>query len=107
MMLKAILHELQTSSGPMTVRQLSHKLGVQESALEGMLRFLERKGQLVRDQGQGGARTLRLCGGKTCVFHCPGPDQCPLLLSPATTSYHKTPIPQKFPTHKSHTNKEI
>ena len=90
MMLKAILYELQTSSGPVTLRQLSHKLGVQESALEGMLRFLERKGQLVRDQEQGGARSLRLCTGKVCGFHCPGPEQCPLTLSHVSTSYHAT-----------------
>ncbi len=89
-MLHAILHELQTASGPMTLRQLSRKLGVQESALEGMIQFWVRKGRLVVEQGQGGAVAAEatLCSGAVCGLRaCPGPDSCPLLAR-GPAAYH-------------------
>ena len=40
------MREIGNSRGPLTVRELARRLSVEESALEGMLRFLERKGRL-------------------------------------------------------------
>ncbi len=80
-MLHAILHELQTASGPMTLRQLSRRLGVQESALEGMIQFWVRKGRLAVDEGAGGVTEMRVCSGIVCGLRsCPGPGACPLTL---------------------------
>lgn len=85
-MLHAILHELQTASGPLTLRQLSRKLGVQESALEGMIQFWVRKGRLAVSEGQGGVREMQVCTGFACGLRaCPGPKQCPLAAQPVTS----------------------
>jgi hypothetical protein len=84
-MLHAILHEIQTASGPVTMQQLSRKLGVQPSALEGMIQFWVQKKRLVIDDGMGGASEISVCGGKTCFHSCPGPAQCPLVSKPLTT----------------------
>jgi hypothetical protein len=82
-MLHAILHELQTASRPMTLRQLSRKLGVQESALEGMIDFWVQKGRLERSPGAGAGAEVRVCSGGLCALRtCPGPDRCPLSLQP-------------------------
>ena len=79
-MLHAILHELQTASGPVTLRQLSQKLGVQESALEGMIQFWVQKGRLVRSETPGQGAEVQVCSGAVCrVRACPGPGACPFV----------------------------
>ena len=45
-MLDEIVREIEKSKGPMTVKELAGRLDVEESALQGMLEFLERKGRL-------------------------------------------------------------
>jgi len=72
----------------MTLRQLSRKLGVQESALEGMIQFWVRKGRLTVHKGRGGLTEMQVCSGAACSLRsCSGPEGCPLL--PRTpTSYH-------------------
>lgn len=85
-MLHAILHELQTTQGPITLRQLSRKLAVQESALEGMIRFWVQKGELSLEEAPGGASEIQVCSSKACFRSCPGPAKCPLV-SPTPTSY--------------------
>ncbi len=85
-MLHAILHELQTASGPITLRQLSRKLSVQESALAGMIQFWVRKGYLVSEEGADGQAEIQVCGNQTCLRSCPGPARCPLV-SKAPVSY--------------------
>ncbi len=77
-MLDAILYELRTASGPLTLRQLSLKLGVQESALEGMVHFLARKGALTLVEGPGGLRQIQTCDEVGCRLRCPGPGRCSL-----------------------------
>lgn len=44
--LENIVEELESSDGPLTKKELAKRVGVEESALEGMLEFLERKGKL-------------------------------------------------------------
>ena len=45
-MLGRILETLREAREPLSLRKLSHRLAVQESALEGMIEFLVRKGRL-------------------------------------------------------------
>lgn len=90
-MLHAILHELQTTPEPITITQLSRKLGVQRSALEGMIQFWVRKGRLsIDDDLGGGAAEVSVCDSKACLRSCPGPQQCPLVTAPlkSYTTHH-------------------
>ena len=48
-MLKQVLREIETAQGPITVRALSRKLGVEPNALEGMIQFWVRKGRIQDD----------------------------------------------------------
>ncbi len=52
-MLSRILHEFGNAGGPVDLDELSRRLGVQRSALEGMIEFLVRKRYLreVRNEG--------------------------------------------------------
>jgi hypothetical protein len=45
-MLSQILQELENAKGPVDLSDLSRRLGVQRSALDGMIQFLVRKGRL-------------------------------------------------------------
>ena len=51
-MLNQVLREIENSSGPITVRKLSRKMGVEPDALEGMIQFWVRKGRLQVDQDE-------------------------------------------------------
>lgn len=44
--LDRIMQEIEKKDGPITVKELARRLDIEESALEGMLEFLERKGKL-------------------------------------------------------------
>ncbi len=46
MVLRQILQELESAQGPVSLNDLSRKLGVERGALEGMIAFLARKGRL-------------------------------------------------------------
>lgn len=45
-MLSRILEEFEQTGGPATLTEMSRRLDVERSALEGMLQFLVRKGKL-------------------------------------------------------------
>jgi predicted Zn-ribbon and HTH transcriptional regulator len=45
-LLEEIIREIEKEPGPLTVKELARRLGIEQSALEGMLEFLERKGRL-------------------------------------------------------------
>jgi Mn-dependent DtxR family transcriptional regulator len=44
--LEQIMDEVEGAKGPLTKKELARRVGVEESALDGMLQFLERKGRL-------------------------------------------------------------
>ncbi len=44
--LNEILEQIETSDGPLTTRELARRLDIEESALIGMLEFLQRKGRI-------------------------------------------------------------
>lgn len=64
-MLSRILEEFEKAKGPLDLNELSRRLGVERSALEGMLQLLVRKGRL-RETGT---------GTETCA-HCTGHLSC-------------------------------
>ncbi|MCK4598939.1 hypothetical protein KAU37_03835 [Candidatus Bipolaricaulota bacterium] len=45
-MLSRIREAFEKAVGPLDLNELSHRLGVEQSALDGMLEFLVRKGKL-------------------------------------------------------------
>ncbi|MBN2465478.1 hypothetical protein JXD38_07630 [candidate division WOR-3 bacterium] len=66
-MIEAILTEMQR--GSTTVKALSKKLGIEKSALEGMLRFMVRKGMIRELYPQ-----CRPKGCRGCPYHGKCPD---------------------------------
>ena len=74
-MLANILEELRRSGGALTAAELSRALGVERSALEGMLDLLERKGKLRRAGECGMLGRPAVCGfprlDAAACGHCP------------------------------------
>lgn len=72
-MLARLLEELEAAQQPLTLQELSARLGVEPSALEGMLQTLMRMGKLRDD---------REAAVDACELRCAGCDQasvCALL----------------------------
>jgi len=66
-MFDEILQEIEKADGPLTVKDLAARLDIEESALEKMLEFLEKKGKLsVYRPGECDQCGVVSC--KTCVF---------------------------------------
>jgi len=62
-----ILREIEAADEPLTVRSLAVRLGIEQSALEKMLEFLEKKGKLsVYRPGDCDCRGTMSC--RACVF---------------------------------------
>lgn len=64
-MLSRILEELEEAKGPLDLNEMSRRLGVERSALDGMLRLLVRKGRL-REVGP----TAEACSHCAGCFSC-------------------------------------
>ena len=62
-MLSRVLKEFENSQGPLTLSEMSRRLGVERSALEGMLQLLVRKGKL-REVRPGDVQCSH-CGSRT------------------------------------------
>lgn len=76
-MLTQVLRQIQASKGTLKLSELSGRLGVEESALVGMLDFWKRKGKL---RLEGAIDDISAeCAG-TCSTTCPGPAACPLFV---------------------------
>ena len=70
-MLQRILNEFESAAGGMSINELSQRLGVERSALEGMIGYLVRKG-ILRDEAAAGMECNP--AGSTCAScakHCP------------------------------------
>lgn len=72
-MLHQVLHEITNASGPITLNELSRKLGVTPSALQGMIDFWVRKGRLKNDDVE--METAVTCGSG-CGSDCAGRSSC-------------------------------
>ena len=80
-MLQRILDEFESSPGGMSLNELSQRLNVERSALEGMIAYLVRKGRLQDDKA---AAMMYSSGG--CAS-CSGAGKCPFVMeSPRTFS---------------------
>ncbi len=79
-----ILHVVEAAQGPLDLNELSRRLGVERSALDGMIQFWVRKGRLIDDAvvaGQGAA----VCASHACGRGCPGPQHCSFALKTPRT----------------------
>jgi len=74
-MLTQILNEINTSSEPVSLTALSHKLGIERSALEGMLDYWVRKGRLRDDDAEAEKHNI-VCQTGACGSSCAGPAHC-------------------------------
>lgn len=75
MILRQVLREIESARGPVNLTDLSRKLGVERSALEGMIAFWARKGRL-RGDVQAVAASMADCSPGVCDASCPGPRKC-------------------------------
>ena len=64
-MLSRILEEFRKSDKPLDLKELSRRLGIERSALEGMLDLLVRQGKL-----------RKLCPDIKACAHCPQHPSC-------------------------------
>jgi hypothetical protein len=80
-MLQQLMQEIEAVGGTVSVRQLSQRLGVETSALEGMLDYLVRKGRLVEYSSWGCSELSAESDGQipSCASVCPGARGCPFL----------------------------
>lgn len=72
-MLKLVLESIEGTKGPVNVAELSQRLGIERSALEGMIAYWVQKGRLIDDDGMAcspaSARCSTSCtGASTCAF---------------------------------------
>ncbi len=70
-MLQRILNEFESAAGGISINELGQRLGMDRSALEGMIGYLVRKG-ILRDEAAAGMK----CGPEgsacaSCAKHCP------------------------------------
>ena len=73
-MLIQVLREIKTSQGTLNLDDLGRKLGVERSALQGMIDYWVRKGRLQDDQEM--ATAADICTHVSCGGSCTGPRNC-------------------------------
>ncbi len=73
-MLNRVLNEIKRADGPVLLSNLSRKLDIEPDALQGMVDFLIRKGQLQDDDGE--TAVTQSCSSPTCGSSCTGTSQC-------------------------------
>jgi Mn-dependent DtxR family transcriptional regulator len=71
-LLDEIMNEIENADGPITLKELARRVGAEESALEGMLEFLEKKGRLSLVRA-GEWEQCRVTSCEACAFRkcCP------------------------------------
>lgn len=73
-MLIQVLRDIKTSKCTLNLDSLSRKLGVDRSALQGMIDYWVHKGRLRDDQEM--AMTPDICTTVGCAGSCTGPRNC-------------------------------
>jgi hypothetical protein len=76
MRLAALLHEVETAPGAVTVPDLATRLDVPVAEVRAMLAALRAAGRLGPEGGHQPG-TDECAGTGTCAASCPGPDDCP------------------------------
>lgn len=83
-MLWEVLHAVEAAQGPLDLNELSRRLDIERSVLDGMIQFWVRKGRLVDDSGAG--RATVACANHGCGG-CAGGQGCPFTMTmPRTLS---------------------
>lgn len=75
-MLRQVLREIQESQRLMNLGELSRRLGIERSALEGMIAFWVRKGRLKEDLS---AQIIETCTDGDCGLSCTQTPGCALI----------------------------
>jgi hypothetical protein len=80
-MLQQVLQAFEQADRPLALDELSRQLGIEPSALDGMIRFWVRKGRL-RDSALAGCSSCSAhCGGgSACTFQSQGPRTIELIV---------------------------
>ena len=77
-MLNQVLQEIKFAKSALNLSDLSHKLGIERSALDGMIQFWVRKGKL-RDDDAELAAVTNTCSPSICGGSCTGMAVCPFV----------------------------
>ena len=87
-MIRNLINMIETSSGPLNTKTLSKNLGIEESALTGMIEYLARKEKLQDDDKLAHITPVNNSSG-ICT-NCQGPTHCPMMVKvPKTYSLRK------------------
>jgi hypothetical protein len=86
-MLKEILAEFDRVDAPLDLNELSERLNIQKSALQGMIITLVNQGKLNTDADAGSSQGEVSCGGVQCMG-CSAASNCPFI-GKMPTSYTK------------------
>lgn len=71
-MLNQVLREIETAQGSITLSELSRKLEITPTALEGMLQFWVRKGRIKADDSTSSSENV----SEGCSKSCSGTPNC-------------------------------
>jgi hypothetical protein len=77
--LDRLLDELHTVKGPIRSSELASRIGISDSALDGMLDVLVAKGKL-EGPAEMAEEELVACSGTACGALCVGLDKCPFIV---------------------------
>lgn len=79
-MLNQVLSEIKLAKNGLNLGDLSHKLGIERSALDGMIQFWVQKGRLIDDNAAEAETCSTTSGGCSASASCTGPDTCPFVM---------------------------
>ena len=88
-MLFQVLREIEQANGPVTVNELSQKLGIDQGVLTDMIQYWVRKGKL---RGDGATAVTPHTAVHHCGSSCAGPSTCNFIA--------KMPKTYTVPVHK-------
>ena len=91
-MLQNVITQIRRSDGTISLDELSRKLGVEASALEGMLDYCVRKGILRESCNSPGEKGCEPAAGG-CGSNCEGYHGCPLIARMPRTYELRMPEP--------------
>ena len=89
-MLRQLIQEIETARGAIRMGELSHKLGVESSALDGMIQFLVQTRRM-GDSEASNKDSSAVCVSHSCGITCPGAASCPFVAKMPRTYHMKGP----------------
>ena len=78
-MLNQVLQEIERSQSTINLNDLSRKLGMERSALDGIIHFWVRKGRLRDDDADLALAIKPACSSSSCRDSCVGMAACPFV----------------------------